>query len=89
MKATKKQIKEVTVIAIEMNHPVEMALSTLANCSKSIYDAIGAKGVIESSIRSNSKHFVDTIKLAKIANKKDVSIGSLMTDEERVANWAI
>ena len=50
MKATKKQTAEVTAIAIEMNHSVELALRTLSNCSKSIYDAIGAKGVVESSI---------------------------------------
>jgi len=49
MKATKKQTAEVTAIAIEMNHSVEKALFTLSNCSKSIYDAIGAKGVVESS----------------------------------------
>ncbi len=49
MKATKKQTSEVTAIAIEMNLSVEKALFTLSNCSKSIYDAIGAKGVVESS----------------------------------------
>lgn len=89
MKATKKQTEQVKAIAIEMNHSVEKALSTLSNCSKSIYDAIGAKGVVESSIRANSVHFVDTMKLAQIANKKDVNIASLMTDEQKVDNWAI
>jgi len=54
MKATKKQTAEVTAIAIEMNHSVEKALQTLSNCSKSIYDAIGAKGVVESSISANN-----------------------------------
>lgn len=56
MKATKKQISEVTAVAIEMNHSVELALRTLSNCSKSIYDAIGSKGIVESSISvSNCK----------------------------------
>ena len=54
MKSTKKQTAEVTAISIEMNHSVEMALRTLSNCSKSIYDAIGAKGVVESSISANN-----------------------------------
>jgi cyclopropane fatty-acyl-phospholipid synthase-like methyltransferase len=89
MKATKKQIAQVTEVAIQMNHNVEQALHTLNNCSKSIFDAIGAVGVVESSIRANSKHFVDTLALAQKANKLDVSIGSLMTNEQRVANWAI
>jgi hypothetical protein len=53
MKATKKQTAEVTAIAIEMNHSVASSLATLSNCSKSIYDAIGAKGVVESSIAVN------------------------------------
>lgn len=54
MKATKKQVSEVTSVAISMNHSVEKALLTLSNCSKSIYDAIGAKGVVESSISANN-----------------------------------
>ena len=87
MKATKKQIAEVSKIANEMNHPVEQALHTLTNCSASIYAAIGAKGVVESSIRANSKNFVNTFALAKIANRMDVAIGELMTDEQKVANW--
>lgn len=49
MKATKKQTAEVTKVAIEMGFSVEKALFTLSNCSKSILDAIGAKGVVESS----------------------------------------
>lgn len=55
MKATKKQISEVTRMAIEMNHSVTKALFTLSNCSKSIYDAIGAKGVVESSIQTRNQ----------------------------------
>ena len=89
MKATKKQIQEVTTAAKKMNFSSELALHTLSNCSLSIYKAIGAHGVVESSIRANSKHFVDTLSLAKEANRKDVSISYLMTDEEKVANWAI
>lgn len=87
MKATKKQIEEVTAIATEMNFSADLAIKTLQTCSLSIYKVIGAKGVVESSIRANSKHFVDTIELAKKANKMDVSIESLMTPEQRGANW--
>jgi hypothetical protein len=54
MKATKKQTAAVTEIAISMNFSVEKALSTLSNCSKSIYDAIGAKGVVEAAISAHS-----------------------------------
>lgn len=67
LKATKKQKPE--VIAIEMNHSVEKALSTLSNCSKSIYDAIGAKGVVESSISANNyKGNVDTFRASQNTN---------------------
>jgi hypothetical protein len=86
MKATKKQIAEVTEIANEMNCEINYALSTLANCSLSIYKVIGSKGVVESAIRAHSKHFVDTMKLAVIADKMDVSVASLMTDEQYIAN---
>lgn len=55
MKATKKQTQEVTRMAIEMGHNVSKALYTLSQCSKSIYDAIGAKGVVESSIEVRNK----------------------------------
>jgi len=51
MKATKKQISEVTAAAIEMNVPVANALTTLSNCSASIYACIGAKGVVESAAK--------------------------------------
>ena len=88
MKATKRQIAEVTEIANEMNFSSEKAIHTLLNCSLSIYKAIGARGVVESSIRANSKHFVDTLELAKKANRMDVSISSLMTTEQKAANWA-
>ena len=87
MKATKKQLEEVKAMAIEMNFSTDLAIKTLQNCSLSIYKAIGAKGVVESSIRANSKYFVDTLELAKKANKLDVSIESLMTPEQRGANW--
>ena len=88
MKATKKQIEEVTRVANEMNFDASLAVHTLNNCSISIYKVIGAKGVVESSIRANSKHFVDTLELAKKASKMDVSISSLMTAEQKSANWA-
>lgn len=86
MKATKKQIAEVTAVANEMNFSVELALRTLSNCSSSIYKAIGAKGVVESSVRANSKYFVDTLSLAKKANKLGVAISELMTPEQIAAN---
>jgi hypothetical protein len=69
MKATKKQTAEITAIAIEMNYSVEKALSTLSNCSKSIYDAIGAKGVVESSISANNyKGSAATLKASQNSN---------------------
>jgi len=89
MKATKKQIEEVTRIANENSFSVELALHTLSTCSASIYKAIGAEGVVKSSMRANSEHFVDTFKLAKVAARLDVSIGQLMTDEQKVANYYI
>lgn len=55
MKATKKQIAEVTEIANQMNVSVENALSTLSNCSLSIYKVIGAKGVVEASVEAAAK----------------------------------
>ena len=87
MKATKKQIAEVTAIALEMNFSADLAVSSLSNCSASIYKAIGAKGVVESSIRANSRHFVNTLELAKKADKMDVSVSSLMTEEQRKVNF--
>ena len=51
MKATKKQIAEITAKAIEMGCDVELALSILPLTSKSVYDAIGAKGVVETAIK--------------------------------------
>jgi hypothetical protein len=69
MKATKKQTAQITAIAIEMNYSVEKALSTLSNCSKSIYDAIGAKGVVESSISANNyKGSAATLKASQNSN---------------------
>ena len=65
MKATKKQLEEVKAMAIEMKFSTDLAIKTLQNCSLSIYKVIGAKGVVESSIRANSKYFVDTLELAK------------------------
>ena len=61
MKATKKQIAEVSQKAAEMNFSVELALATLEKTSASIYNAIGAQGVVESSIRANSSDFVNTL----------------------------
>lgn len=51
MKATKKQIAEITAKAIEMNCDVELALSIIPLTSKSVYDAIGAVGVVETAIK--------------------------------------
>jgi hypothetical protein len=86
MKATKKQIAEVTRAAEEMNFSAKLAVHTLANCSTSIYNAIGAKGVVESSMRANSKYFVDTLELAKRASRMDVGISELMTPQEIAVN---
>ena len=61
MKATKKQIAEVSKAAEEMNFSVELALATLERTSTSIYAAIGAQGVVESSMRANSANFVNTL----------------------------
>jgi hypothetical protein len=87
MKATKKQIAEVTAMANEMDFSVELAIATLNNCSASIYKVIKAMGVVESSIRANSEHFVDTLALAKKANRLDVNISELMTNEQKAVNW--
>jgi len=89
MKATKKQIAEVTKIAREMNTNIENALSTLSSCSKSIYDAIGAIGVVESAIRAYSTNFIDTLKLQQKADKMGVYISDIMTPEQEVANWNV
>lgn len=62
-----------------------MSIKTLENTSASIYKAIGAVGVVESSMRANSKYFVDTLSLAKEANKR-CSIASLMTEKEKAIN---
>lgn len=78
MKATKKQIAEVTEVANSMNFSVEKALHTLGNCSLSMYNVIGATGVVESSIRANGANFVDTLELAKKANRMDVAISELI-----------
>ena len=86
MKATKRQIAEVTETANLMNFSVEKALYTLSNCSLNIYKIIGSKGVVESSIRANSKFFVNTLALAKIADKEDCTISELMTNEEKIIN---
>lgn len=82
MKATKKQIADVTRMAEEMNFSVEKALITLSQSSLSIYKAIGAKGVVESSIYANSKHFVNTLALADKADKRGCTISDLMTPEQ-------
>ena len=55
MKATKKQIAEVTEVAKQMNVNVEDALSTLNNVSASIYKVIGAKGVVETCVEAAAK----------------------------------
>jgi hypothetical protein len=68
MKATKKQITEVTEKANEMNFSVELALNTLLRSSVSIYNAIGATGIVESSMNANAAKFVDTLELAKRNN---------------------
>ena len=86
MNATKKQIAEVTRVAEEMNFSSVLAISTLLKCSASIYSVIGAKGIVESSMRANSKYFVNTLELAKRANKASVAISELMTPEEIAIN---
>lgn len=55
MKPTKKQIEEVARIAKEMNFSEEKAINTLKNCSASIYKAIGAKGVVEASMKAQER----------------------------------
>ena len=55
MKATKSQIAEVTAKAIEMNVDVNQAIATLSRTSLSIYNAIGAQGVVEASAKANTK----------------------------------
>ena len=47
MKATKKQIAEVTAKAIEMNVDVDLAISMLAECSAAMYKVMGAEGVVK------------------------------------------
>ena len=55
MKATKSQIAEVTAKAIEINVDVNQALATLSKTSALIYKAIGAQGVVEASVKANTK----------------------------------
>ena len=55
MKATKKQIAEVTAEAIKQGYNVDSALRTLNACSLSIYKAIGAEGVVRSSARAKEE----------------------------------
>ena len=65
MKATKKQIQEVTIEANNAGFSVEKALHTLSNCSLAMYKILGAKEIVESSIRANSDDFVDTLEQTK------------------------
>jgi prefoldin subunit 5 len=55
MKATKKQIAEITAVANQMGVKAESALATLNNVSASIYKVIGAKGVVETCVESAAK----------------------------------
>jgi hypothetical protein len=55
MKASKSQIAEITTVANQMNVSMSQVLNTLANCSVSIYNVIGAKGLVESSIKANTR----------------------------------
>jgi hypothetical protein len=55
MKATHKQKKEVIEIAVVMGVPTLQVLNTLRLCSLSIYNVIGAKGLVESSIKANTR----------------------------------
>lgn len=55
MKATKKQIAEVTAKAIELNVDINSALSTLAKTSAVIYKAIGAQGVVEAAEKAHTR----------------------------------
>lgn len=73
MKATKKQIEEVTAKAIEMNFSIELALRTLSFCSASMYKSMGAEGVVNSSINSNSSNHVDVLSQVKYSNANYIS----------------
>ncbi len=73
MKATKKQITEVTAIANDFDFSVEFALSTLSNCSASIYKVIGAIGVVESAMKAHSVNFFDRLDYLKKHNPNYIS----------------
>lgn len=73
MKATKKQIEAVTAEATKRNFSVEYALNTLNNCSKSIYDVIGAEGVVESSMNTHNANHVDVLQSVKYSNSNYIS----------------
>jgi predicted deacylase len=55
MKATKKQIAEVTAKAIEMNADVNACLATLERTSLAMFNVIGAQGIVEASEKSREK----------------------------------
>lgn len=86
MKATKKQIAEVTAVAIEVGVNVAEALKTLSLASASIYKAIGAKGVVRTTKRVLSPDYVDTMELARKASKLGVNVSELMTAKQISAN---
>ena len=56
MKATRKIKEEIEKAANEAGFSVESALETLSNCSPSIYKAIGAAGVVRSSMQTAQKN---------------------------------
>lgn len=55
MKASKSEIAEITAVANQMNVSISQVLNTLSSCSASIYATIGAKGLVESSIKANTR----------------------------------
>jgi hypothetical protein len=59
MKATKKQIEEVTAEATVMNCDITIALSKFEYCSLSIYKSIGAKGLVEIALESINKNKIN------------------------------
>lgn len=54
MKATKKQIEDVREEARKAGFSEEKAIRTLELCSKSIYESIGPRGVVEASMKADS-----------------------------------
>jgi len=79
MKATRKIKEEIEKAANEAGFSVEKALKTLANCSPSIYKAIGAAGVVRSSIQVNSRVDCGISILGKIQKKTEKAVAVNIT----------